>query len=229
MKVFEILFLICLLIQGQYTSQVSYVRSRILSETLSDNESTKFPLVFFKYMVQKPYDVKQEERFQIKDGIYEFTVYSTDKSFRQKSITRPRTEMRIKNDYESGIQKFEAEFYVVSGTSGVSIFQIFGATGKPSAFQLRVYDGALENYRGDTLADKVYDRWIPLVILHNVKTHKIKVIVDDKPPIEVNDKGEPSNSATGYYFKVGLWVQDTPSTKMEVKYRNMVVSRTDTY
>jgi hypothetical protein len=228
MQVFEIIFLLCLLVRGQF-SQVSHVRSRMLSEELSSSQTNKFPLVFFKYLVQKPYDVKLEERFLINDGIYEFTVYSTDKSFRQKSLTRPRTEMRIKNDYESGIQKFEAEFYVVSGTSGVSIFQIFGASGKPSAFQLRVYDGALENYREDTFMDQIYDRWIPLVVLHNVETHKIKVIVDNKPPIEVNDKGEPSNSASGYYFKVGLWVQDTPSPKMEVKYRNMVVAKTDNY
>jgi hypothetical protein len=80
----------------------------------------------FPYVIQVPYDLQQSDRYNHDDGAHHFWVYDTDKPLSASSSTKPRSEMRIKNDYTSGTHTFEADFKVPSGTSGTSIFQIFG-------------------------------------------------------------------------------------------------------
>ena len=62
----------------------------------------------FDYKVQWPYDVPQNERFSVSStGVtFNFLVYSTDSPFQANSTTEPRTEIRILNDYKSGVHTF---------------------------------------------------------------------------------------------------------------------------
>jgi hypothetical protein len=56
------------------------------------------------------------------NGVYDFWIYDNDKPFKEGSETLPRSEMEIIDKWTTeGIHTFEADFYVPSGTSGVSI------------------------------------------------------------------------------------------------------------
>src|SRR5581483_11727309 len=170
-----------------------------------------------KYSIQWPYDLKEDARYRFKDGVHDFVVYKTDKPLRPGSTTEPRTEMKIENDYSSGAHRFEADVYVPAGTSGVSIMQVFGGTGgHATSLQLRVYRGDLMRYRFETVAHDVYDRWFHLGVIHNVETHQILIFVDGQPAGEARDNGGSS-----HYFKCGVYTQDNPSDRMEVRFKNI--------
>ncbi|HTQ29766.1 MAG TPA: polysaccharide lyase family 7 protein [Opitutaceae bacterium] len=172
-----------------------------------------------KYSIQWPYDLKEDARYSFKDGVHDFVVYKTDKPLRPGSTTEPRTEMKIENDYSSGIHRFEADVYVPAGTSGVSIMQVFGGTnGHATSLQLRVYDGNLMRYRFETLKKNVYDRWFHLDVVHNVATREIQISIDGAPPFTARDNGGSS-----HYFKCGVYTQDNPSDRMEARFKNIKI------
>ncbi|KAK9134444.1 hypothetical protein Syun_013774 [Stephania yunnanensis] len=105
--------------------------------------------------IQKPYDVPQSARYSFINGVHKLWVYSTDKPHAPSSSTKPRnskTYAKIfhdhqNHDYSSGTWQFEAYGYVPSGTTGVSIMQIFGGSPQATTLMLRVYNGALQYYQ----------------------------------------------------------------------------------
>jgi hypothetical protein len=179
-------------------------------------EWTEQPL---KFIIQWPYDLKEGERYALKDGVHDFIVHRTDQPFQNGSSTLPRTEMRIENDYSSGLHMFEADVYVPAGTSDVSIMQIFGGSGgHASSLQLRVYDGDLMRYHSDTVKSGIYDHWFHLNVLHDANNHKIAIYIDGAPALAVKDY-----EATSYYFKCGVYTQEGSSDKMEVLFKNIKI------
>jgi len=146
-------------------------------------------------------------------------VYSYDKPHEESSHTHPRTELRVKNDYTTGSHQFEADFYVPSGTSGVNLMQIFGG-GKDAAssFMLRIYDGELRRYSGQTLATNAYDKWWHLNVIHHAEQETIMVYLNHNLVWKGKDNGRDN-----HYFKCGVYAQDGMSTKMESKWKNIKV------
>jgi len=172
-----------------------------------------------KFSIQWPYNLKESERHLIKDGVHDFVVYKTDQPFKTGSTTLPRTEMRIENDYTSGAHMFEADVYIPAGTSGVSIMQIFGASGgHASSLQLRVYNGDLMRYRAETVKSDICDHWFHLSVMHDADTHKITIFVDGSPALETKDYGGSS-----HYFKCGVYTQEGASDKMEALFKNIKI------
>jgi hypothetical protein len=172
-----------------------------------------------KFTIQWPYDLKQDDRYTIKDGVCDFVVHKTDQPFQKGSSTLPRTEMRIENNYKSGSHMFEADVFVPTGTSGVSIMQIFGGSdGHASSLQLRVYDGDLMRYRSDTVKSNIYDHWFHLNVAHDADTHKIAIFIDGAPVLSTKDLGGSS-----HYFKCGVYTQEDASDKMEVQFKNIKI------
>lgn len=172
-----------------------------------------------KFDIQWPYDLKESERHTVKDGVHDFVVHKTDQTFRKGSPTLPRTEMRIENDYTSGSHMFEADVYVPSGTSGVSIMQIFGGSGRhASSLQLRVYQGDLKRYHAETVKSGIYDHWFHLNVAHDADTHKIVIDIDGVPVLSAEDYGGSS-----HYFKCGVYTQEGASDKTEVLFKNIKV------
>jgi hypothetical protein len=172
-----------------------------------------------KSTIQWPYNLKENERHLIKEGVHDFVVYKIDQPFKTGSSTLPRTEMRIENDYASGAHMFEADVYIPAGTSGVSIMQIFGAGGgHASSLQLRVYNGDLMRYRAETVKSEIYDHWFHLSVMHDADTHKITIFVDGSPVLETKDYGGSS-----HYFKCGVYTQEGASDKMEALFKNIKI------
>lgn len=46
-------------------------------------------------VIQRPYDVPENERYSFIDGVHKLWVYSTDKPHTLTSQTNPRTEIRV--------------------------------------------------------------------------------------------------------------------------------------
>lgn len=57
---------------------------------------TSLPLSQSNFILHKPYDVSENQRYSYVDGVHKLWVYSTDSPFSQGSDTLPRTEIRIR-------------------------------------------------------------------------------------------------------------------------------------
>lgn len=55
----------------------------------------RLPLNKSNFHIQKPYDLKESERYSFKHGVHKMWVYFTDKPLYRNSPTHPRTEIRI--------------------------------------------------------------------------------------------------------------------------------------
>ena len=90
--------------------------------------------------------------------------------------------------------QFEGYGYVPSGTTGVSVMQVFGAGESSTTLMLHVYGGALRYYDRQVVEDGIYDRWFRLNVVHvdGGSTPRLAVAV------------APSSS---HYFKFGVYVQ----------------------
>jgi hypothetical protein len=169
----------------------------------------------FDYAVHKAYDVDQKERFSYDKSTqaYSFLLKKEDNPFKQDSKTAPRTEMRIKNDYTSGLHQFEADYKVARGSNHPIVMQLFG-TDKPG-FMLKAYDtlgGAFRQFDSKILDTAIYDKWKHVNIIHNADDHTILVYIDGTLRGSFRDKG-----AASHYFKCGLYTTRSAESKVEIR------------
>ncbi|KAF5467738.1 hypothetical protein F2P56_011960 [Juglans regia] len=180
---------------------------------------TPVPLTDANFKLQKPYDIPLEDRYTYKDGVHRFWVYNKDKPFKPDSTTRPRTEIRISgHDYSSGVWQFEGYTFVPSGTSGVTIMQIHGATVGATTLQLRMYKpGDIRYYRYNLVAADLYDRWVRVNVIHDVDKGKVTVFIDGVKKFVVKDQG-PGD----LYFKCGVYAAPFGSSNyMESRWKGI--------
>lgn len=194
-----------------------------LATEVAENIASNMTLNF-DYDIQKPYDVPVNQRYEVVNGVYHFWVYSNDKPHTETSNTDPRTEMRIKNDYHSGVHTFEGDVLIPSGTSGVTVFQVFGGHDYATAAQIRTENGKLLHYSNEVLASNVFDKWFHLKVQHDVSKHAVSFWVNNVFKLTAHDNGSPDNTSNGWYFKLGVYALHESSYKMESKYKNMVVT-----
>ncbi|CAN6353018.1 unnamed protein product [Urochloa humidicola] len=169
------------------------------------------------FVLQKPYDVPSNERFRFAGGVRQLWVLSSDKPYSPQSSTKPRTEIRMTGyDYSSGVWQFEGYGYVPSGTTGVSIMQVFGGSGSATTLMLHVYDGSLRYYSQQVVEDNIYDRWFRLNVVHDVDKSRLTVFVDGVEKLRVPGRGGDS-----HYFKFGVYMQHDSSSCMESRWKNV--------
>ena len=122
-------------------------------------------------------------------------------------------------DYSSGVWQFEGYGYVPSGTTGVSIMQVFGAGETATTLMLHVYDGALRYYDRQLVEDSIYDRWFRLNVVHDVKASTVTVYIDGKHKF-----GTSVTPSESYYFKFGVYMQHhDQSSCMESRWTNVTL------
>ncbi len=172
----------------------------------------KMPL---DYSVHKAYDLEQGERFNFdsKTNTYSFLLKKTDRPFKEDTKTSPRTEMRIKNNYSTGLHQFEADYKVAKGSNHPIVMQIFG-TDKPG-FMLKAYDtlgGAFRQFDSKILDTNIYDTWKHVNIIHNADDHSIHVYIDGRLAGTFKDKG-----AASHYFKCGLYTTQSAESRVEIR------------
>ncbi|KAL6005346.1 hypothetical protein ACLOJK_005912 [Asimina triloba] len=180
---------------------------------------TQIPLTEWNLEKQKPYDIPLHERYSNKDGVRRLWVYATDKPHSPTSMTKPRTEIRIRGlDYSSGAWQFEGTGYIPNGTSGASIVQIHGAAKGATTFMLRVYNGVFKYYTADVVATDVYDKWMRINLIHDVDGGKVTLFLNGTQVFEVKDKG-PGD----LYFKCGVYAQGNASYYMESQWKDIKI------
>ncbi|CAN6344546.1 unnamed protein product [Urochloa humidicola] len=175
------------------------------------------------FVVQRPYDVPSGDRYSFHGGVRQMWVLSSDKPHDNHSNTSPRTEIRMKGcDYSSGVWQFEGYGYVPSGTTGVSVMQVFGAGESATTLMLHVYDGALRYYDRQVVEDNIYDRWFRLNVVHDVDASRLTVFVDGVEKLRVPGRGGDS-----HYFKFGVYAQNHASSCMESRWKDIRIFRKD--
>ncbi|XP_051229882.1 citrate-binding protein-like [Lolium perenne] len=169
------------------------------------------------FELQRPYDEASDARYSFDGTVRKLWVLSSDKPHARQSHTMPRTEIKMSGyDYSSGVWQFEGYGYVPSGTSGVCIMQVFGASEAASTLMLHVYDGALRYYNRQLVEDNIYNRWFKLNVVHDVEASKLTVYIDGEEKLHVNGRG--SNT---HYFKFGVYAQRHDSNRMESHWKDV--------
>ena len=125
-------------------------------------------------------------------------------------------------DYSSGVWQFEGHGYVPSGTTGVSIMQVFGAGETATTLMLHVYNGGLRYYDRQVVEDDIYDRWFRLNVVHDVKASTLTVYIDGKQKLHVHGRGGHS-----HYFKFGVYAQNHDSSCMESRWKGIRILKKD--
>jgi hypothetical protein len=178
-----------------------------------------FIQVPFTYYIQYPYNLQLSDRYAQTNSTNYFWVYSTDQPFESGSTTLPRTEMRIYNDYTSGVWQFEGDLFVPTGTTGVAVMQVFGGSTSSTSLQLRVYNGSLCRYT-TPIMNNIYNTWIHVNVIHDANAHTVAIYLNGNFIRSDADRG-PST----YYFKCGVYEQDSPSLLMQSQWANIQVWR----
>ncbi|XP_022740650.1 citrate-binding protein-like [Durio zibethinus] len=183
----------------------------------------ELPLNASNFHNDKPYDLPVSDRYSFVDGVHKLWVYSTDEPLFKNSTTKPRSEIRIKGyDYSSGVWQFEGYGYVPTGTTGVCIMQVFGATPpRATTLMLRVYNGSLYYYRaGPVVLENIYEKWFRLNVIHDVNASKLQVYINGVLKLEPTGHG-----GKNHYFKFGVYSQNDSSYYMESRWKCIQVLR----
>ncbi|KAG8052608.1 hypothetical protein GUJ93_ZPchr0001g32727 [Zizania palustris] len=175
---------------------------------------TEVSLAESNFVVHRPYNVPISQRYSFDGKVRKLWVFSSDKPHTPESNTNPRTEIRMTGyDYSSGVWQFEGHGYVPSGTTGVSIMQVFGGGQRATTLMLHVYNGELRYYGGQVVEGNIYDRWFKLNVIHDVGASALTVFVDDVQKLSVAGRGGDS-----HYFKFGVYAQNNTSNCMESRW-----------
>jgi hypothetical protein len=126
----------------------------------------------------------------------------------------------VQATYTAGVWQFEGYGFVPAGTSGVSVMQVFGASGRNTTLMLHVYGGQLMYYHDEArvVDGDIYDRWFRLNVVHDVDAGMLTVFIDGEERLAVAGHG-------GYrhYYKFGVYTQTDPSHYMESRWRDVKV------
>ncbi|XP_057826361.2 citrate-binding protein [Cryptomeria japonica] len=106
---------------------ISFAISLQLPSSLAD-PADGFTEQDSKFVIQWPYDKRQDQRYSFINGVHSMWVFDNDKPHTPTSKTKPRTEMGFATKgnngkygkYVSGVWQFEADMYVPSGSTGVA-------------------------------------------------------------------------------------------------------------
>ena len=107
-----------------------------------------------------------------------------------------------------------------TGTTGVSIMQVFGGSDRATTSMVRVYDGSLTSYRSPVLASNIYNKWFRLNVIHDADAGRVQIYIGGVLKYEGSDAGGSS-----HYFKFGVYTQNDPSNYMESRWRGIKVFR----
>ena len=132
----------------------------------------------------------------------------------------PRSELRFFNDYTSGQAQFQADIKVLSGCSTASIMQVFGASGRATAFMAWAMPNRLSYYGDTTIYSPLYDRYLTLNVVHDTASGKITVYVNGVLHGTFQDHG-----AANHYFKLGIYDQKTMPARCDVYAKNIHIYR----
>jgi hypothetical protein len=178
----------------------------------------------FTFALHTPYDLPESDRhsFDAATNTHTFWVIRGDKPHEPPpNTTGARSELRMNNDYKSGNHQFEADVFVVSGTNGASVMQVFGGVTNATSIMLFAYPdngGSVKRYNGPELIKAmIYDKWWHLNVIHEANgggIGKIRVYADGQLAGTFDDRGNAT-----HYFKCGVY--NNSGQRAESRFRNI--------
>ncbi|MFD1257528.1 polysaccharide lyase family 7 protein [Mucilaginibacter terrae] len=197
--------------QPHYTAEILLGNKQAFDPTSGWTEQQ------YTFTFHKPWNVNLNERhrFDKATNTHTFLLLKGDASFQQNSTTSPRCEMRVQNDYTSGMNQFEADYKVYKGSQHPIIMQVFGGTTSATAFNMKAYDeneGSFKHYDSKVLQTGIYDKWQHVNVIHNADSGKVMVYINKVLKGTFNDKGDAT-----HYFKCGIYTTRSDTSKVEIR------------
>jgi len=171
----------------------------------------------YTYSIQTPWDLAQSDRYSYSSGEHRFWIYPDDECQFEGCSTGPRSELRMKNDYTSGRHQFEGDVYIVSGSVGTDIMQVFGGATNATAIMLKIHSGSsgtIKRYDNETLMTSAYNKWIHVNVQHDADNGKIYVYLNNTLKGTFADRGNAT-----HYFKCGVY--NISGSKSETRWKNV--------
>ncbi|RSM35239.1 hypothetical protein DMA12_45045 [Amycolatopsis balhimycina DSM 5908] len=123
-------------------------------------------------------------------------------TFKLLSKSSNRVEVRVHNDYKTGLRHFEGDLKVAGPTEDESCMQIFGNDGPgATTLMIRAYaaDGGTLRGLGKVLATGVFGKWVHVNVIHDATANKVSVYLGGK--LVASGSG-PTGT---HYFKYGVY------------------------
>jgi hypothetical protein len=191
-------------------------RSTSLNATVSDPTSG-WTQASYTYSIQTPWNLPQSDRYSFSNGEHHFWIQQGDACQFEGCTTGPRSELRMNNDYTTGRHQFEGDVYIVSGTDGTDIMQVFGGVTNATSLLLKVTsasNGTLKRYDDETLMTNVYNTWVHVNVQHDADNGLIYIYINNVLKGTFADRG-----VANHYFKCGVY--NITGTKSETHWKNV--------
>ena len=171
----------------------------------------------YTYGIQTPWDLSQSSRYSYSGGEHRFWIYPGDACQFEGCSTGPRSELRMNNNYTSGRHQFEGDVYIVSGSAGTDIMQVFGGATNATAIMLKIHSassGTIKRYDNETLMTSAYNKWIHVNVQHDADNGKIYVYLNNTLKGTYADRGNAT-----HYFKCGVY--NISGSRSETRWKNV--------
>jgi hypothetical protein len=171
----------------------------------------------YTYGIQTPWNLSQSSRYSYSGGEHRFWIYPDDECQFEGCTTGPRSELRMNNNYTSGRHQFEGDVYIVSGSAGTDIMQVFGGATNATAIMLKIHSagsGTIKRYDNETLMTSAYNKWIHVNVQHDADNGKIYVYLNSVLKGTYADRGNAT-----HYFKCGVY--NISGSRSETRWKNI--------
>jgi len=171
----------------------------------------------YTYAIQTPWNLPQSSRYSVSGGEHHFWILQGDACQFEGCTTGPRSELRMNNNYTSGRHQFEGDVYIVSGSAGTDIMQVFGGATNATAIMLKIHSasgGTIKRYDNETLMTSAYNKWIHVNVQHDADNGKIYVYLNSVLKGTYADRGNAT-----HYFKCGVY--NISGSRSESRWKNI--------
>jgi hypothetical protein len=181
------------------------------------NPTSGWTQTSYTYGIQTPWNQPQSNRYSYSGGEHRFWIYPNDACQFEGCSTGPRSELRMNNNYTSGKHQFEGDVYIVSGSAGTDIMQVFGGATNATAIMLKIHSassGTIKRYDNETLMTSAYNKWIHVNVQHDADNGKIYVYLNSALKGTYADRGNAT-----HYFKCGVY--NISGSRSETRWKNI--------
>jgi hypothetical protein len=137
------------------------------------------------------------------DGLAHYDNDGTVENFALYNHSSNRVEIRVQNDYTSGMRQFEGWFWADAPTENECIMQVFGGSTHATAAMFRVFNtngGELRHYTSGSIASGIFGNWTQLNVIHDADAGWVYAYING------DFAGQwPDNGPATHYFKYGIY------------------------
>jgi hypothetical protein len=156
------------------------------------------------------------------DGLAHYDNDGAVETFILYKAASNRIEIRVENNYDSGMKQFEGWVWVDAPTDNESIMQVFGGTTHATAAMFRagfnINGGELRHGDHHPLVSGIYRTWTRLNVIHNADAGTISAYTNGRFVGQWKDNGHAT-----HYFKYGAYGTHDDAHPAVVKWKNVSI------